>query len=143
MNREITSEEVEKAMAGFCPFGYRDIAVALEVIYEAEGEEYLNVDKLADIVYEYMEETGVKLEKIDPVAQIYEHYQQIARTEIEQATGKDISNDNPYSRVVVYGNYMATTFDANEEESKATRELIDTMEEKSKVVEWYYNQLEY
>lgn len=141
MNKEIENSKVEEAMANFCPFGYRDIAVALEAIQEASGKEYLDTDELYQICNDFVDSTGMKMEELDPVACVYDYYHQIARTDIERATGKDISNDEPYSGVNVYGNYMCTSFDGTEEEINALKELIETIPEaeRSSAVKWLFN----
>lgn len=127
----------EEFASYFCPFGYRDIEVAIENA-EAAGK---TVEEAAGMVQGYAEETGMPLEKIDPVACIFDTLHQEARTEIEQATGKDISNDAPYHGVNIAGNYMCTSFDGKDDDIKALRELLETMKERSSVVEWLLNKL--
>ena len=98
--KEITNEQIDKAMGSFCPFGYRDIEVALKAIEEAsEGN-----DELYEICNDFVESTDTKMEDIDPVYCVYDYYHQVARTDIEAETGKDISNDEPYQNVNVSGN---------------------------------------
>ncbi len=130
-------KKIDNFMAQFCPFGYRDIERAIEV-YEKAGkdENTLVVD-----VQDFMESTDTPMDKIDVVYVAYDTLQQEARTEIERQTGKDISNDDPYSHVNIFGNYLDTSFDCTDDEAKATQTLIDTMSERNLVVSWYYDQL--
>ena len=140
MTREITQEQVNDFKASFCPWGYLDIKVALRNYFEAGKSS----DELVEAIENFADDvmgTDSKLENIDPVYIAFDTLQQEARTEIENATGKDISNDDPYSGVNVYSNYMATSFDGTDEAYTATKKLIDTMEEKSEVVQWYYDNL--
>ncbi len=141
--REITGMEIEKAMSAFCPFGWRDIESALGTIYQAEGQDYVDTEKLSSIINEFSGDTGIEIYKVDPVACVYDYYHQMARTEIEKETGKDISNDNPYSGVNVSGNYMCTSIDGSDEDREALKKLIETIPEldRSSVVNWLYEQL--
>ncbi len=137
--KEITSEDIDREMASFCPFGYRDIEVALKAINEAsEGR-----DELYEICNDFVESTDMKMEDIDPVYCVYDHYHQVARTDIEAETGKDISNDAPYHGVNVSGNYMCTTFDGTQADTDALKELINTIpeEKRSLAVKWLLNEL--
>jgi hypothetical protein len=138
--QEVTDRDIERFQASFAPWGYRDIDKALTAYREAGKTD----DDLREAVEEFSDSvlgTDTKLENIDVCFVAFDTLQQEARTEIENATGKDISNDEPYSSVTVYGNYMCTDFDGSNEARIATKSLIDTMKEKSEVVEWYYNAL--
>lgn len=141
MRNEITGSQIDEAVARFCPFGYRDIDVALRAIQEASGKDYLDTEELYQICNDFVEDTGISMEKIDPVACVYDYYHQIARTDIEQATGKDISNDSPFDGVNVSGNYMCTSFDGNDENINALKTLIETIPEadRSPAVKWLLN----
>ena len=136
--KQSTDYDVKQFQASFCPWGYQDINMAIQTYFDA-GK---SIGDLIEDIDSYMQEVELNTAKIDPCYVAFDTLQQEARTEIQNATGKDISNDEPYYGVNVSGNYMCTTFDGKEEDYKATRELIDTMEEKSEVVQWYYNQLE-
>lgn len=137
MNQLVTNEEIDSFMASFIPWGYRDIETALKTYREA-GK---NDADLQGAIDDFMDSVGTKLEDIDICYVAYDTLQQEARTDIERETGIDISNDSPYSAVNVYGNYMCTDFDGTDEARERTRALIDSMEEKSDVVKWYYNKL--
>lgn len=138
--QEVTDRDIENFKSSFVPWGYRDIDVALTAYREAGKSD----DDLREAVEEFSDSalgTDTKLENIDVCFVAFYTLQQEARTEIENATGKDISNDEPYYNVTVYGNYMCTEFDGSEEVREATKDLIDTMKEKSAVVEWYYSKM--
>lgn len=138
--QEVTDRDIERFQASFAPWGYRDIDTALTAYREAGKTD----DDLREAVEEFFDSvlgTDTKLENIDVCFVAFDTLQQEARIEIENATGKDISNDELYSSVTVYGNYMCTDFDGSDEQREATKELIDTMKEKSAVVEWYYSQM--
>jgi len=134
---EILEKDVNNFMTSFCDWGYSDIERALEVFREAGKTD----DELTEAVKQFCGDTDTDFYDADICCIAYDTLQQEARTEIENATGKDISNDKPFYSVVVYGNYMCTDFDGTDEAREATKNLIDTMEEKSEVVQWYYNQL--
>lgn len=138
--QEVTDKDIDNFCASFIPWGYRDIATALETYREAgksDDDLRIAVEEFSDSVLG----TDSKFDNIDVCFVAFDTLQQEARTEIENATGKDISNDEPYSSVTVYGNYMCTEFDGSDEARLATQSLIDTMKEKGAVVEWYYNAL--
>ena len=132
-----TSKEIEEFKSYFIPWGSLDVGTAMET-YRKAGKTDI---ELVDAIESYMNETGAKINTIDVCYVAYDTLQQEARTEIENATGKDISNDDPYSSVNVSGNYMCTQFDGKTEDYEATKKLIETMKEKSEVVLWYYNQI--
>lgn len=137
---KIENEDIDNFCASFIPWGYRDIEMALETYREAGKTD----DDLREAVEDFSDSvlgTDTKMENIDVCYVAFDTLQQEARTEIENATGKDISNDEPYSSVNVYGNYMCTEFDGSDEAREATKKLIDTMEEKSKIVDWYYSKM--
>lgn len=124
-------------MAQFCPFGYRDIETCIE-----NGEQAgLYEDEIAQMIIEWCEGSETPIAQCDPVAILFDVLQQEARTEIEKQTGKDISNDKPYSEVYVVGNYMCTSFGGSDEAREATKKLIDTMTDRNEVVSWYYDKM--
>lgn len=135
---EIKSEQVDEAMAQFCPFGYRDIEVALSEIWKATGKEFLDTGELYQICSDFAEDTDTPMDKVDPVYCVYDYYHQMARTDIEQKTGKDICNDDPYSKIDISGNYMCTSFDGHDENFKALQGLIETIpeEERTPSIKW-------
>lgn len=143
MNKKIENSQVDEAMAMFCPFGYRDIVVALENIQEASGKDYLDTGELYQICNDFTESTGIKMEDIDPVCCVYDYYYQTARTDIEQRTDKDICNDDPYSGIDIYGNYMCTSLNGKEENMQALKTLIETIpeEKQTSAIKWLYNKI--
>lgn len=142
MNKEqITDRDIQDFEKAFCPFGYQDIKKAIQTANDA-GKDY---NYAVEVIEEFAESTGTKISDIDPVYCVYDALHQEARTEIENATGKDICNDKPYYSITIYGNYMCTAFDGSEEANKALHDLIDTIPEddRSKVVEWLKSETEY
>lgn len=127
-------KKIDNFMASFAPWGYLDMKHAIEM-YEEAGKSY---DDLTEAVQSYMSDTDTSIDKVDVCAVGMDALVQEARTEIENATGKDISNDEPYCRINVAGNYMATSLDGEEEDMKALADLIKTMpeEDRSAVVKW-------
>jgi len=141
---EITSEQIDKATADFCPFGYRDIEVALKNITIAEDKGYVPTEELYQIVKDYMDNTEVtNLEDIDCVYCVYDYYHQKARTDIENKTSHDICNEKPYQEVDISGNYMCTSFDGTDESINALKKLIETIPEpgRTPAVNWLYQAL--
>lgn len=130
----VTTNEVDTFCASFAPWGYRDIEAAIEAYKEAGKNEA----ELAEAVQQYADDTGTKLEDIDVCAVAYDTLHQEARTDIESATGKDISNDSPYDGVNVAGNYMCTQLDGKEEAFNALMALINTIPEdkRTPAVKW-------
>lgn len=126
-------------MASFCPWGYRDMEVAIE---NAEEAGY-TLDYVTEQVGEFMDSLGItKLEDVDVVYVVYDALHQEARTEIESATSVDICNDAPYYNVNVYGNYMCTDFDGKDEDREAIKKLIAKVENPSKVVQWLNSKMD-
>ncbi len=131
--------KIDQFLSNFQPsWGYKDIGQAIEV-YEQAGK---TEQELAEAVQSFFDDTSeYELDDIDVCYVAYDSLHQEARTEIEQATGKDISNDSPFDGVNVYGNYMCTEFDGKDEDRKALKDLIATIKEPSKVVLWLSNQM--
>lgn len=130
--------KIKDFQLSFCPWGYLDIKRLIE---EAE-ESNKDVDWCVEQINNFKDDIGIKIyDDIDPVYVIFDSLHQEARTEIENATGKDICNDSPYSSICISGNYCATSLDWENDDNEKLKELIDTMQEKSPVVVWLYNQL--
>ena len=125
-------EKINQFMASFAPWGYRDMETAIKM-YEIAGQ---YVDDLAGAVQDFSNDTGIDLASIDVCYVAMDTLYQEARTEIQNHTGVDISNDEPYSSIEVFGNYMCTTLDGSDEAFTALVALIDTVPHKSKVLEW-------
>ncbi len=134
---EVSQNQVNEFQSAFCPFGYRDIEVVISNYLEA-GK---SIDELVEAIEEFSNDMGVVMNDIDVCYVAFDTLYQEARTEIESATGKDISNDEPFSAINIYGNYMCTSIDGTDEDREALKKLIDTMKEKSEVVQWVYNNL--
>lgn len=130
---------IENFQSQFCPFGYRDIDRALEV-YSEVGK---TVDELVEAVNEFKDSVDCKLEQIDVVSVAYDTLYQEARSDIERFADVDICNDEPYSSVNIYGNYMCTSIDGTDEDREAIQKLIKTIkeEDRTEVINWLLNNL--
>lgn len=131
--------ETESFLKQLIPFGSGDIRAVIETALEAGKDG----DWAGEQINNYVEETGSKLEDIDPNYIIYDSLLQEARTDIEQLTGKDILNDTQ-SQIAVYANFMCTSFDYTEE---AKNELIEILKDVNKddytdVINWLLSELE-
>jgi len=135
-------KRIDSFLSNFTPsWGYRDLETAITA-YDEAGK---TIDNLAEDIQAYAQDVyapgELDMDTLDICAIAYDTLHQEARTEIEGATGKDICNDSPYDGINVYGNYMCTTLDGDEKSMKALAELIETIPNRSKVVEWLYNQV--
>lgn len=130
---------MKESTVHFCPFGYLDTESACAVILEAEP--CAEPDKFYEIIKEFEDSTGISIAECDPVATVYDHYHQIARSDIERLTGKDICNDKPYYGVNISANYCATSFDGKDEDIQALKDLIDTIPENDRTdaINWLRN----
>lgn len=117
----------------FMPFGYLDIERAKEVCDEAK----IDYSEFAEYVWDECGAFGINF-KADLVYFVYEMILQDVRTEIDNATGKDILNDYSF---YTYGNHMATSYDYKEEDAKEVKKLIETIEEKSEQLKWFEEQI--
>lgn len=136
---EILDHEINRFNRAMQPWGSIDVASAVQT--------YLNAgkysDDLAEAITEFKESIREQDDaKIDPCFVAYDSLHQIARQEIEDATGKDICNDDPFSGVYVHGNYYGTDFDGSSEARQAIRKLIKKIKEPSEVVKWLDVQME-
>jgi hypothetical protein len=123
-NKERLDREIGDFTAHLIPFGSADIKAAIEAALEAEHDG----DWAAEQVEDFQESTETPLKDIAPVAVVYDSILQEARTDIENATEKDILNDTK-EQVEVYGNYMCTSLDYSE---KAQAELKEIMSKVNK-----------
>ena len=130
--------EIERFQAAIIPFGYLDIKAAVATALEGghDGE------WLAEQVQQFMEDTDIKLDDIDPNYVAYDSLLQEARTEIEEITEIDILNDTK-SQVEVYGNYMCTSLDYSEEAAEELRGILEKIvdEDKTPAIKWLQNEL--
>ena len=115
-------------------YGYGDLERCNTVLDEANVLD-------SDLAEEIQEMFGLeRLDKIDLVACAYDYIMQIARTEIEQHTNKDIMNDSPYTEDEIYvvGNYLATSYDFRNN-AEETKRLIKSIpeEKKSQTLKWF------
>ena len=130
--------QTERFYANLIPFGSRDVYEAIKTVISAGYEG----DYLAERILEFMEDTGSKLEDIDPNYIAYDSLLQETRSEIEELTGIDILNDLS-EEVYVAGNYMCTTLDYSEDAKKELLDVISEIEEenKSDVIKWLIEEL--
>ena len=128
--------KINNLMASFCPFGYRDMEVAIQEAEKAGKNE----NDVAEYVTEYMSGTGLSIEHVDVVACTFDALHQEARTDIERLTSKDICNDKPFDGVNIASNYMCTQFDGKEANMKALATLIDSIgkEARTPAINWLY-----
>jgi len=131
--------ETESFLKHLIPFGSGDIRAAIETALKA-GK---NGDWAGEQINNYIEETGSKLEDIDPNYVIYDALLQEARNDIEQLTGKDILNDT-HSQIEVYANYMCTSFYYTEEAKEELKEILKDVnkEDYTDVINWLLSELE-
>ena len=139
-NHTATEKEISNFVFHLVPFGYLDIKSAIEAAIESGHDE----DWAAEQVTNFMDDTNIKIEDIDPVYCVYDAILQEARNEIEQETGFDFLNDG--AEVSTYGNFMCTSYDYEEESKKL---LIERLAEKEIQIEdlsentkWFLSQIE-
>ena len=137
MKSEVSQSEVDSFKSSFVPWGHLDVVAAIGE-YKDAGKD---ADDLVEAIEQFSEDCDVPLDKIDPVYTAWDTLYQEARTDIENATGKDICNDEPYSRINIFSNYIDTQLDAKEDDLSALRSLIEQMEEKTPVVEWLLSKI--
>lgn len=130
----VSTNTVDEFLACFCPWKYQDIETAIEM-YENAGKHFSD---LANDIQGFAEEMNLQLESIDICAVAMDNLVYEACTDIQDRTNVNILNDEPYCKVNVVGNYMATQLDGRDEDRKALQTLIETIEpvQRSEVVEW-------
>lgn len=138
MNEEIkvSDRDREAYYRQLVPYGYADVEAAIRTAKEAGKD----ADWAAEQVKEYMWSTDSRIDQVDPVAAVYDSLLQIARNEIEELTGFDLSNDAKGTELYVSGNYMCTSFDYGEEViEQITQKLADNdvnIEDLSEECQW-------
>ena len=127
---ENLQKEIDDAIAEFCPFGYGDIQCAVEAIAEAEVSE-----SLYSICEDFADQMGSPIASIDPVGAVYEHILQIVRQEIiDSIDGEDIMD-----YVFVASNFLATTYDTNDEGLERLQRLYDeSTNDWSETALWFF-----
>lgn len=138
ISEEILDREVGHLKADLTPFGYLDIEAAvkaaLEVGYDGKwvGKE----------VKRYMDDNGVNIDDVDPVAVVYEALFEEARNDIYQETYRDIGNLR--ESIYVYGNFIDTQLDYTEGAQKATANVISDIpkDEWTDAIKWLVKEAE-
>lgn len=109
----ITEQQVQEFQSSFCLFGYLDIQYAIDYAIKSGH----SIDWAVEQIEDYIEDTGVDISDIDCVYIVLDSILQEARNEIDDLIKVDIQND---MRADVYGNYMDSSFEWNEEDEKTT-----------------------
>jgi hypothetical protein len=109
MSYEATQADINEFMSAFCTYGSRDIAAAVQAAIEAGHDP----DWAAEQCKEFADQTGSKLDDLDPVYCVMDAILQEARTEIDNLTDFDIMNDVGFD---TYGNYMCSSYQYNDDD---------------------------
>ena len=80
------------------------------------------------------------ISSVDLVACAYDFILEKVREEIQQVTGNDIINDLK-ENINVAGNYMATSYDYTDKAKDETLRLALLVENPSKTLSWFINQI--
>lgn len=143
LTENFLNQETERAIAQFCPYGYLDIKAATRAALEA--------GKTTEFVYESVEEfcqsCDMSINTVDPVYCVYDALLQEVRTEIEELTKYDISNDfRGGTEIYTADNFMCTQYDYSQEAIEELKEKLKeneiTKDQISEVLNWFLNQLD-
>lgn len=140
--KENEIKEMEKAFKNLmCPYGSSDLYRALEIAQEIGETE----DFLFEEIENFCDDTGTKKENIDVVYIMYDTILQNSRNIIDEKTGKDIQNDFNFE---VYGNYICTSYDCDEETREKvlklavkTQKILKKEGEENKMLDWFIEEL--
>jgi len=142
MSGQEISSRIEREVVDFSmsliPFGSMDVRVLLQTALDAGKDG----DWAAEKILEFVDDTGTRMEDVDPNFVVYDALLQEARGDIEAATGTDILNDLN-EEVTVCGNYMCTTLDYTEKARSETLAVIAKIPEgeRTNVVRWLVEEL--
>lgn len=114
--------ETSSLLHGLTDWGSADIQTAVEKAMEVN----MNGNDLADLVREFATDTATQLADIDICYVIYDHILQMARNEIDNSTGFDISNDADF---YTYGNAMCTSYDYSQESQEKLIEELSKLDD--------------
>lgn len=103
-----------------------DVQRVTEVLDEAEVD-YID---FSEYVEQYCLETKLPIQNVDACGVVYEYILQLARSNIEEYTGKDIVNDT--DGFYVYQNYICTSFDCVDDVRKLIISLVDQIPEEKR-----------
>ncbi len=117
-------QKIDAIYKAFAPeWGYLDLKSALATAESAGfGNEWI-----VEQIEEYMHSTGTNREDIDVCAVVYDALYQDARADIENHTGEDICNDEPYTSIQIFSNYLDTQIDGKTEDMQKLADLIKTI----------------
>lgn len=103
----MTTQQINKQKARFCPYGYIDVQVACELMQEYWIDWQHD---LYDLCFDMAESIWFTIDKLDPVTVVYEYIHNAVRSDIEQVMWIDIE-----PMVWVHSNYSASSWDNNEQ----------------------------
>lgn len=127
--------DVRELQLYFCPFGYLDVKAACEIgdcVWLCERD-------IFEIINDYRESCGyLNYNHIDPIASVLEHILQMARNEIEAATGYDFINDfsGAGSEIYTHSNYMCSSYDAWTDAINELKEKVSPHLDSLKANQW-------
>lgn len=141
LSENYINQEIERAIAEFCPFGYLDLKAATTAALEA--------GKTSDYVYEttheFSEQCDTPIDKCDPVYCVYDAILQEARNEIEELINYDFLNDfsGNGEGIYVFGNFLDTHYFGEEGKDELKAKLQEAkikLEDLSEATQWFlYN----
>lgn len=136
--------DIETVRGNFCPFGWLDVEAAVKTAKSA-GK---SADFVNEAVESMLDHFGYdKLEDVDPVYAVYYKLFDEVRTRLLEFL--DLENEDQLTEILdvieIYGNYLDTSFDCNQETKEKIQELI---KEKIKtgiydeLLLWFFDELE-
>jgi len=143
MSGQEAASRVEREVVDFSmsliPFGSMDVRDLVQTALDAGKDG----DWAAEKILEFVDDTGSRMEDVDPNYVIYDALLQEARGDIEAATGTDILSDLN-EEVTVCGNYMCTTLDFTEKARSETLAVIARVPEgdRTDAIKWLTRELE-
>lgn len=104
----------------------------LDVQRVTEILEESGIDNLdfSEYIEQYCIETSLPIQNIDACGVAYEYILELARSNIEEYTGKDIVNDT--DGFSVYQNYICTSFDCADDVRELIISLVDQIPEEKR-----------
>lgn len=141
---EQLENDVDTVRSNFCPFGWLDIKAAVETSKSA-GK---SADFVNEAVESMLDHFGYdKLEDVDPVYAVYSELFDEVKNKLSELL--DLENDDElneiFDKIQIYGNYLATSFDCNQETIEKLQGLIkDKIKTEicSDLLNWFFDELE-
>lgn len=115
--------DIKTLEASFSPFGCLDLKRCCEIGDEVWTDEH----RIVEIIHEFMSDCWLtKYEDVDPVYCLMDHALQVARNEIEAATGYDFVNDcSPAAwEIYTHWNYMCSGYCYSDEAISELKEKV-------------------